>query len=70
MLRIMVTVTHRIDDELKRALDAFCEQHGLKQQAVIQEALATWLEDALDAELIDERREGPWLDWQDVRDEI
>ncbi len=66
----MVTVTHRIDEQLKLELDQFCEEHGLKQQAVIQEALATWLEDAHDAALIDERREGPWSDWDDVRDDL
>jgi len=66
----MVAVTHRIDDQLKRELDAFCEAHGLKQQAVVQEALATWLEDANDAMLIDERREGPWVAWDDVRDDL
>ncbi len=65
----MVTVTHRISDKLKKALDRFCEEHGLKQQAVIEEALASWLEDAADAALIDERRNGPWLSWEDVRDQ-
>jgi predicted transcriptional regulator len=66
----MATVTHRIDDQLKEELDRFCEEHGLKQQAVVQEALATWLEDAHDAALIDERREGPWVDWDDARKTI
>ncbi len=66
----MPTITHRIDAELKNELDKFCEEHGLKQQAVVQEALATWLEDARDAELIEERREGPWVDWDDVRDAL
>jgi predicted transcriptional regulator len=66
----MVTVTHRIDAELKKEFDKFCEEHGLKQQAVFQEALATWLEDARDAELVEERRNGPWVDWNDVRDEL
>jgi len=66
----MSTITHRIDEKLKRELEKFCEAHGLKQQAVIQEALATWLEDAQDAAIIEQRREGPWIDWPDVRDEI
>ncbi len=64
----MTTITHRIDDELKAALDRFCEQHGMKQQAVVSEALATWLEDAEDLALLEERRNGPWVDWDDVRD--
>ena len=66
----MSTVTHRIDPRLKRELDRFCEQHGLKQQAVISEALLTWLEDAKDLELIEERRGGPWVKWLDVRTKI
>ena len=66
----MVTVTHRIDEDLKRELDQFCEEHGLKQQAVVQEALATWLEDSRDAELIEERRDGPWVDWDDARNDL
>ena len=66
----MVTITHRIDDELKKLLDRFCEEHGLKAQVVVQEALAQWLEDAKDIELIEERRSGPWVKWQDVREKI
>jgi len=66
----MVTITHRIDDELKELLDRFCDEHGLKAQAVVQEALAHWLEDAEDIELIEERRSGPWVEWKDARKEI
>ena len=66
----MVTVTHRIDEELKAQLDRYCEEHGLKAQAVVQEAIAEWLEDAEDIELIEERRKGPWIDWEDVKDTI
>lgn len=62
----MASVTHRIDDELKEKLDAFCEAHGLKQQAVVAEALASWLEDAEDLALIESRRQGPWENWNDV----
>jgi hypothetical protein len=68
--RGVATVTHRIADELKAELERFCEEHGLKQQAVVQEAIAAWLEDAQDAELIDERRGGPWTDWDDVKDDL
>ncbi len=66
----MVTITHRIEKELKVLLDRFCEEHGLKAQAVVQEALAQWLEDAEDIELIEERRAGPWLEWEEIKDEI
>jgi len=66
----MVTVSHRIDDDLKGLLDRYCEEHGLKAQAVVQEAIAQWLEDAEDLELIEERRKGPWVRWKEVRDEV
>jgi predicted transcriptional regulator len=67
---IMASITHRIDDELKAALDRFCEEHGLKQQAVVAEAIAAWLEDAEDLALIEDRRDGPWVEWSKVKDEI
>lgn len=66
----MTTITHRIDEKLKKALDLFCEEHGLKQQAVISAAIAAWLEDAEDIALIEERRNGPWIEWSDVRNKI
>jgi predicted DNA-binding protein len=66
----MVALTFRLDEELKEALDKFCKAHGMKQQAVVAEAIASWLEDAEDLELIEERRDGPWVEWDDVKDEI
>ncbi|MEE8586824.1 MAG: DUF6290 family protein [Acidobacteriota bacterium] len=66
----MVTVTHRIDEDLKKQLDSYCQEHGLKVQAAVQEAIAQWLEDAEDLELIEKRRSGPWVAWEEVRDEL
>jgi len=66
----MAAITHRIDDDLKLALERFCDAHGLKQQAVVAEAIAAWLEDAEDLALIEERRDGPWVAWSDVRDDL
>jgi predicted DNA-binding protein len=66
----MVTITHRINEDLKDKLDRYCEEHGLKAQAVVQEAIAEWLEDAEDIELIEERRKGPWFDWEEIKDSI
>ena len=63
-------VTHRIDEELKEELEAFCDRHGLKQQAVVARAIAAWLEDAEDIELIESRRGGPWDEWDDVGDDL
>lgn len=59
-----------MDPGLKAALEKFCAKHGLKQQAVLSEALASWLEDAEDLALIEERRSGPWVEWNDVRSKI
>lgn len=66
----MAAITHRIDDGLKAELDRFCAEHGLKQQAVVSEAIAAWLEDAEDIALIERRRGGPWVEWSDVRDDV
>mgnify|MGYP003564943093 CR=1 FL=1 len=38
--------------------------------AAAQEAIAQWLEDAEDLALVEERRRGPWIAWEDARDEI
>jgi len=65
-----VSITHRLDKKLKTALDAVCEKHGLKQQAVITDALAAWLEDAADLVLIEERRTGPWVAWADAKNDL
>lgn len=66
----MVAITHRIDKELKALLDDYCARHGLKVQAVVQEAIAEWLEDAADIEVMEERRRGPWVDWEEIKDKI
>ncbi len=66
----MASITHRIDPELKKRLDRFCEAHGLKAQAVVREAIDQWLEDAEDLALIEERREGPWVEWDEVKKDL
>jgi predicted DNA-binding protein len=66
----VAAITHRIDNALKAELDRFCDEHGLKQQAVVSEAIASWLEDAEDLALIEERRGGPWVEWSDVRETL
>ncbi len=66
----MAAITHRIDEKLKKRLDTFCEEYGLKAQAVVQEAIALWLENAEDMALIDERRQGPWVEWNDAKKEL
>ena len=66
----MATITHRIDEELKALLDRYCEEHGLKAQAVVQEAIARWLGDAEELAMIEERRRGPWVAWDEARDDV
>jgi predicted transcriptional regulator len=66
----MVSATYRLSPKLKAQLDKFCETHGLTQQAVVAEALAAWLEDAQDIALVESRRAGPWVDWDDVKDTL
>lgn len=66
----MARITQRIDEDLKKLLDRYCEDHGLKTQAVVQEAIAQWLENAEDLTLIEERRVGPWVEWEKVRDSL
>ncbi|HXV62203.1 MAG TPA: DUF6290 family protein [Vicinamibacteria bacterium] len=63
----MDTITNRIDEDLKKLLDRYCEEHGLEARAVVQEAIAQWLEDAEDLTLIEERRRGPWVEWEVYR---
>ena len=66
----MATITHRIDPKLKSRLDRFCEKYGLKAQSAVQEALASWLEDAEDIALIEERRDGPWVEWNEIKKDL
>lgn len=66
----MAAMTHRISPALKKQLEEFCDEQGLKQQAVVEEALASWLEDARDLALVEERRTGPWVAWKDVREKL
>ena len=58
----LAKLTSRIDPELLQLLNAYVERSGVSKQAVIQTALASWLEDAEDLELIERRRsEGGFL---------
>jgi len=64
----LVLLSHR--KKLKAELDRFCEEHGLKQQTVVSEPIASWLEDAGDLALIEPRRGGPWVEWSGVRESL
>jgi len=58
----LAKLTSRIDPELLELLDAYVARSGMSKQAVMQMALASWLEDAEDLELIERRRsEGAFL---------
>lgn len=65
----MVDVTRlstRIDSGLMDELAAFLRRSGMKQQDVVQRALAVWLEDAEDLAILEERRErrGDYVPWE------
>jgi hypothetical protein len=47
----------RLPVGLKRAVDRFCAERGLKVQAFVESLIQERLEDELDARLIDERRD-------------
>ena len=49
------------------------EKWGLverKPKDYFAEAVEEFLEDAEDIELIEERRKGPWLDWEETKDSV
>lgn len=63
----LAKLTSRVDPELVELLNAYVERSGMSKQAVVQMALASWLEDAEDLELIERRRgEGAFLSLDDV----
>ena len=63
----MQKITQPIDPELKALLDAYCERTGRKQQTVVSAAIAAWLEDAEDLAIVEERRAGPWVSWEELK---
>jgi predicted DNA-binding protein len=65
--RGMTKITLPIEPELKSLLESHCEARGLKQQHVMNAALAAYLEDAEDLALVEERRAGPWVSWEDLK---
>ena len=64
----LAKLTSRIDAELLDLLNAYVERSGMSKQAVIQVALASWLEDVEDLELIEQRRgEGAFLSLDEAK---
>lgn len=64
----LAKLTSRIDPELLAELNAFVQRSGMSKQAVIQMALAAWLEDAEDLELIEQRRnEGDFVSFDEAK---
>ena len=64
----LAKLTSRIDPELLDLLNAYVERSGMSKQAVIQVALASWLEDVEDLELIERRRgEGAFLSLDEAK---
>ncbi len=52
----MSTLNARIPTGLKKAVDKYCEERGLKVQAFVEDLIQERLEDELDLKTIEERR--------------
>lgn len=50
------TLSTNIDQDLKKALTAFCKKHGLKIQSVVENAIREQLEDEIDLASYIERK--------------
>ena len=50
------TLSTNIDSELKDALAAFCKKRGLKIQSVVENAIREQLEDEIDLQSYQERK--------------
>lgn len=50
------TLSTNIDSELKDALSAFCKKRGLKIQSVVENAIREQLEDEIDLQSYQERK--------------
>lgn len=62
----MTTLNARIPVGLKKAVDKYCEDRGLKVQAFVEDLIQERLEDELDLKLIEERRSEPTLSLDQV----
>lgn len=55
-----------IDDDIKRALVAYCKARGLKIRHVIEQALLEQLEDAIDLDAYIQRRDEEAIDFDTI----
>jgi len=62
----MSTLNARIPTGLKKAVNKFCEERGLKVQAFIENLIQERLEDEEDQHAIETRREEPTVPLKDV----
>ncbi|MDB5038725.1 MAG: hypothetical protein JWQ35_2253 [Bacteriovoracaceae bacterium] len=60
------TLNARIPIGLKKAVDKYCSDHGLKVQAFVEDLIQERLEDEHDFKLIESRRDEPNLSLEEV----
>lgn len=62
----MTTLNARIPTGLKKAVDKYCSDHGLKLQAFVEDLIQERLEDVQDLKLVEARRDEPSLSLDEV----
>lgn len=60
------TISTIIDSDIKAALTAYCKRHGLKIRYFIEQALVEHMEDFIDLEAYQERKNEETVDFEDV----
>ena len=65
-MKSMVTLSTLIDAEVKRAATEYCKRRGLKLQFLIEKALVEQLEDEIDLEAYQQRKNEPTVPLEKV----
>lgn len=60
------TLSTVIDTEVKKAINAYCRRRGLKLQYLVQRALVEQLEDEIDLEAYEKRKNEPTIPLEKV----
>ena len=60
------TLSTTIDSEIKEALTSYCKRHGLKIRYFIEQALVEHMEDFIDLEAYQERKNEETVDFEDI----
>jgi hypothetical protein len=62
----MTTLNARIPVGLKKAVDRYCSDRGLKVQSFVENLIQDRLEDEYDLKAVDERRDEPTISLEEV----